>query len=79
MQYVYILRCRNGKTYVGCTQDLKERFGRHCRGYVPATKHYLPVVLLFYCAFPNKLKAFEFEKYLKSSSGRAFMNKRLFD
>jgi len=77
MQYVYILLCNNGKTYVGCTQNLKERFTRHCLGHVPSTKAYIPVKLLFYCAFPDKLKAFQFEKYLKSGSGRAFMNKRL--
>jgi putative endonuclease len=43
---------------------------------VPATKPFLPVELIFYCAFKDKYKAFEFEKYLKSGSGRAFMNKR---
>jgi predicted GIY-YIG superfamily endonuclease len=45
---------------------------------VPATKGKLPVELVFYCAFKKELSAFEFEKYLKSGSGRAFMNKRLF-
>ncbi|NCI50090.1 GIY-YIG nuclease family protein [Sediminibacterium roseum] len=77
MQYVYILRCSNGHTYVGCTQDLRERFDRHSNGHVPATKRLLPVTLLFYCAFTDKPAAFAFEKYLKSGSGRAFMNKRL--
>jgi putative endonuclease len=28
--------------------------------------------LIWYCAFPDKYKALEFEKYLKSHSGRAF-------
>ncbi|MBL0884175.1 MAG: GIY-YIG nuclease family protein [Chitinophagaceae bacterium] len=78
MQYVYILLCNNGQTYVGCTKDLKERFNRHNKGCVPSTKSYLPVKLLFYCAFTDKIKAFHFEKYLKSGSGRAFMNKRLY-
>jgi len=76
MYYVYILRCNDCTTYTGCTQDLKERFQRHTNGYVPATKSLLPVVLVFYCAFNDKYKAFEFEKYLKSGSGRAFMQKR---
>jgi putative endonuclease len=70
MYYVYILRCSDGRSYVGCTHDLKERFQRHCKGYVPATKAHLPVTLLFYCAFPDKTNAFQFEKYLKSGSGR---------
>jgi putative endonuclease len=62
-------------TYTGCTEDLKERFERHTKGYVPATKPRLPVELLFCCAFKDKYKAFEFEKYLKSGSGQAFMSK----
>lgn len=77
MQYVYILLCNNGNTYVGCTKDLKERLNQHNSGNVQSTKAHLPVKLLFYCAFPDKLNAFSFEKYLKSGSGRAFMNKRL--
>lgn len=79
MQYVYILRCNNNLTYVGCTHDLKERFQRHCNGHVTSTKPHRPVTLLFYCAFPDKGIAFRFEKYLKSGSGRAFMNKRLLE
>ena len=77
MHYVYILLCNDNSHYTGCTQDLKERFQRHINGHVPATKPGLPVELIFYCAFKNKYKAFEFEKYLKSGSGRTFMKKRL--
>jgi putative endonuclease len=77
MHYVYILKCGDGAPYTGCTQDLKARFERHTKGQVPATKLRLPVSLAFYCAFVDKYKAFEFEKYLKSGSGRAFMKKRL--
>lgn len=76
MYYVYILRCNDGSTYTGCTQDLRERFKRHINGNVPVTKQLLPVELIFYCAFKDKYKAFDFEKYLKSGSGRAFMQKR---
>jgi len=77
MHYVYILKCNDGSPYTGCTEDLKTRFQRHIDGHVPATKPRLPVILVFYCAFRDKYKAFEFEKYLKSGSGRAFMQKRL--
>ena len=76
MYYVYILRCCDNSPYTGCTEDLKERLQRHTNGNVPATKFRLLVELIFYCAFKNKYKAFEFEKYLKSGSGRAFMLKR---
>jgi len=71
MYYVYSLKCKDGY-YIGCTNDLKERIERHKHGYVPATARRLPVSLEFYCAITDKFKAFEFEKYLKSGSGRAF-------
>lgn len=76
MYYVYILKCSNGDFYKGCTSDLKARYQRHVKGEVQATAAYLPVELVFYSAFKDKYKAFDFEKYLKSGSGRAFLQKR---
>ncbi|MCF8369759.1 MAG: GIY-YIG nuclease family protein [Bacteroidales bacterium] len=77
MHYVYILQCSNGKTYTGCTSDLKARMKRHHDGHVPSTKNLRPLELITYFAFRDKEKAFVFEKYLKSGSGRAFLKKRL--
>lgn len=78
MHYVYSLKCKDGY-YIGCTDNLKERLERHQKGYVPATKQRLPVELDFYIAMRDKYKAFEFEKYLKSGSGRAFINKHFLE
>ena len=77
MHYVYILQCSDNHLYTGCTRDLKERLERHKKGQVPATTERRPLKLVAYTAFNNKYKAFEFEKYLKSGSGRAFINKHL--
>ena len=74
MQYVYSLKCKDGY-YVGCTDNLKNRIDRHQKGQVPATADRLPLTLDCYFAFNDKYKAFEFEKYLKSGSGRAFIKK----
>ena len=76
MYHVYSLQCKDG-FYVGCTDNIDKRLEKHRKGYVPATKNRLPVVLDFYFAISDKYKAFEFEKYLKSGSGRAFINKHL--
>jgi len=76
MYYVYSLKCKDG-FYVGCTNDLKDRLKRHQSGHVPATMNRLPVELDFYIAIQDKYRAFEFEKYLKSGSGRAFIKKHL--
>lgn len=73
--YVYILWCNDRKPYIGCTDNLKDRVIRHQKGQVPATKDRLPVKLTSYFAFSNKYTAFNFEKYLKSGSGRAFLKK----
>jgi len=77
MQFVYILLCNDGSFYTGCTNNLEERFNRHQKGYIDSTKNKLPVQLIFYCAFIDKHRAFEFEQYLKSGSGIAFKNKHL--
>ncbi len=76
--YIYILLCSDNKTYIGCTNNLKDRFDRHSKGYVDATKNRLPVKLYAYFAFPNKTSAFLFEQYLKSGSGRSFLKKHVF-
>jgi len=77
MFYVYILECSDNKPYIGCTNNLKDRLVRHQKGYVLATKEFRPIKLTNYFAFSNKYTAFNFEKYLKSGSGRAFMKKHL--
>jgi len=74
MHYVYGLKLKDG-FYVGCTNNLKDRFDRHQKGQVQATANNLPAELKFYFAIANQYKAFAFEKYLKSGSGRAFIKK----
>ncbi|HRH25242.1 MAG TPA: GIY-YIG nuclease family protein [Candidatus Paceibacterota bacterium] len=71
---IYSLKCKDGY-YLGCTNNLKDRLKRHASGNVAATASRLPVSIDFYIAFKGKYKAFEFEKYLKSGSGRAFIKK----
>jgi predicted GIY-YIG superfamily endonuclease len=75
MWYVYILQCSNGEYYKGCTSNIEDRLERHQKGWVESTRHLLPVTLVSYTVFTNQQKAYDFEKYLKSGSGRAFMKK----
>ena len=76
MQYVYLLKCNDGTVYTGCTNNIENRLLRHQKGQVQYTSSRLPVELITYIAFSDKYKAFEFEKYLKTGSGKAFSNKR---
>jgi predicted GIY-YIG superfamily endonuclease len=79
MHYVYILRSLStpNETYVGHTDDLKQRLKDHNAGRSPHTSKFTPWVIAFYCAFDNAQLALDFEAYLKSHSGRAFARKRL--
>ena len=79
MYYVYILRSiqESEQTYVGFSSDLKTRFDTHNQGGCPHTSKFRPWELIWYCTFPDKSQALEFEKYLKSHSGKAFAGKRL--
>jgi len=65
--------------YVGASEDLKQRMTDHNAGKSAHTAKFKPWELVWYCAFPDKHKALEFERYLKSHSGRAFSKKRLAD
>ena len=76
MYYAYSLKCKDGY-YLGCTNDLKDRINRHQKGKISATADRLPIELDFYLAIKDKYKAFEFEKYLKSGLGRAFVKRHL--
>jgi predicted GIY-YIG superfamily endonuclease len=78
MWYVYILKCRDNKLYTGCTSDLRERLKRHEIGHVLSTVKRRPLKLLSYVAFSDKYRAYQFEKYLKSGSGRAFAKRHFF-
>lgn len=79
MNYVYLIRsiADPNHTYIGATSDLKQRIADHNSGKSAHTSKFIPWELEFYLAFPEKIKAYEFEKYLKTHSGRAFASKRL--
>jgi predicted GIY-YIG superfamily endonuclease len=63
--------------YVGFTTDLKQRVKSHNEGASVHTRKYKPWKLVSYFGFDDERRAREFEYYLKSGSGRAFANKRL--
>jgi putative endonuclease len=79
MKYVYILECvaDKGRHYTGVTDNLKTRLAKHNAGGVAHSSKFRPWRLNTYIAFSDETRAFAFEKYLKSSSGRAFAKKRL--
>lgn len=78
MYYTYILRSSKSSIfYYGSTSNLKKRFYEHNAGLSKATKPHVPWILEWYCGFPTRKQAEDFELYLKSGSGKAFAYKRL--
>lgn len=79
MKYVYLLQSTTepDRHYTGITADLRARLAKHNAGEVLHTSKYRPWKVNTYIAFLDDKRAFAFEKYLKSSSGRAFARKRL--
>lgn len=79
MYYAYILNSTKfpDKYYTGYTTDIDKRLSKHNAGEVTHTLKYKPWKLKTYIAFSDESQAIAFEKYLKTSSGRAFAKKRL--
>ena len=79
MYYVYLLRSASHpeQRYVGLTGELRGRLVQHNSGLVRHTAKFMPWVLQGYFAFLSREQAAGFERYLKSGSGQAFANRRL--
>lgn len=79
MYYTYILKSTKipGAVYKGWTKDLKSRLAQHNTGRSKYSSKYAPWEIESYFAFSSEQQAMDFERYLKSSSGKSFMHKRL--
>ncbi|MEX0848738.1 MAG: GIY-YIG nuclease family protein [Candidatus Dependentiae bacterium] len=79
MYYVYLIKSLkySNQMYVGITTNFKKRLICHNSGGSFHTAKFKPWELITFICFKDKVKATEFEKYLKSQSGRAFAKKRL--
>jgi putative endonuclease len=77
--YVYIFQSEINpeRFYTGLTDDLRRRVKNHNSGRVLHTTKWRPWRLKTYIAFPNRIRAVQFEPYLKSASGRAFIKHHL--
>ena len=75
--YVYILvsEADPSRHYTGLTKNLDSRLRAHNAGQVPHTAKYRPWKIETAVAFRSREKALDFEKYLKTHSGRGFASK----
>jgi putative endonuclease len=74
MHYVYILESKSvpGHFYIGYTENLRERVRKHQADVSTHAAKFRPWTLKTYIACDAKQTAINFERYLKSGSGRVF-------
>jgi predicted GIY-YIG superfamily endonuclease len=77
MKWVYLIQSVShpDQTYVGLTRNLNYRLKAHNQGQSPHTAKYRPWEVLVAIKFTDDQKAVKFERYLKSGSGQAFLNR----
>ena len=77
--YVYILVSEkdSNRFYSGFTENFKERLAEHNSGKSIHTREFRPWRIKTCIAFTNRQSATQFERYLKTASGRTFAKKRL--
>ena len=74
--YTYVLKCADGKLYIGSTSDIDRRLREHKKGLVHTTSRRLPGEFIYYEACKSKKSATDREKYFKTGFGRGFIKKR---
>ena len=76
--YVYVLESlKDGKRYIGYTDNLRRRIEEHQKGKSLSTKPRLPMKLIYFEACTDKEDAQRREEYFKATGGRRFLAKRL--
>ena len=69
MNYVYMIRCKDGSLYTGWTNNLEKRFRNHCEGKgAKYTRGRGPLELVYYEVFEDKKDAMKREYAIKHIS-----------
>jgi putative endonuclease len=76
---VYILKSKkDGKRYIGFTEDLERRLFEHKSGLVISTKYRRLLTLIYHEEFETKSEAMAREKYFKTGFGRKYLQEKGF-
>ncbi|MBI5150246.1 MAG: GIY-YIG nuclease family protein [Candidatus Omnitrophica bacterium] len=76
MAYVYILQsAKNGRYYIGSTENIATRLYAHNSGGVQATRNLLPVKIVFKQEHLDYTVAHKIEKKLKKLKRRDYIEK----
>jgi putative endonuclease len=76
--FVYVIRNKNGRTYVGMSSNPDKRIIWHNLGYVRSTKSFRPWYKIYVekCG-SNRRVARSREKYFKSGVGKEFLKNNI--
>ena len=75
---VYVLQSlKDGELYVGFTDNLRKRLGKHNAGRVFSTKMRRPLKVIYVEVCFDEQDARAREKYLKTGTGKRFLKYRL--
>lgn len=77
MFYTYVLKNKNNQLYTGFAYNLRKRFQEHSDKQSTYTKYRGPYELIYYEACRNENDARQREKYLKSGTGKRYLQIRL--
>ncbi len=76
--YVYIIQSlKDLSLYIGFTENLRARLQEHNSAKNISTRLKIPYDLIYFEGYKNKADALGREKFLKSGSGRRYINKQL--
>jgi len=76
MAYVYILKSeKNGRFYIGTTEDVFQRLEKHNKGDVFSTKPYRPYKLAYYKKYSDLSEARLIEVRLKKLKRKNYLQK----
>lgn len=68
--YIYVLKSlKDGKNYIGHTQNTTKRLLQHNKGVVKSTQYRKPFKIIYTEIFNTELDAVNREKYLKTHKG----------
>jgi len=79
MSYVYILKNKNNRFYIGSTTDLERRIKQHGYGHTYTTRRLGNFELVFYQKFDNMKHAREIEMRLKKLKRKDYIEKIIKD
>lgn len=78
MFFVYILKSlKDGKRYIGYTNNLKRRLTEHNSGLCKSTSKRFPFELVHSEEYEEKSEAMKRERFFKSGRGREYMKSEL--